>query len=220
MKAFHGAEILNENFIDILTNYTDCFHYLDSPYFLTTDYNIPFQDEEHKKMLDILRNAEFKWLFSMQYKELCEDGNGGGFRGKMKGAAGRRKNQNAGHPIIRTYMDYYSGFVEPFDTKNIGGKPYYKADYRNVAESNLFALLFPKSKTWEMMICNFDVRRVFPYDDTKNADVVVVPFLEFMKFVSPSTNSGKFPDYSVIVRRALKYREDDIIKNYAAGERV
>ena len=43
-------------FPDVKPYVDECFIYLDSPYFMTSQYDVVFYDEEHKKMLDILRN--------------------------------------------------------------------------------------------------------------------------------------------------------------------
>lgn len=48
-------------------------YYLDSPYFLTVGYAVGFSDIDHKDMLDILRKAKFKWIFSMQYNKSSRD---------------------------------------------------------------------------------------------------------------------------------------------------
>lgn len=48
-------------------------YYLDSPYFLTAGYAVDFSDKDHKDMLDILRKAKFKWIFSMQYNKSSRD---------------------------------------------------------------------------------------------------------------------------------------------------
>lgn len=82
--------------IECLNHSNRIFLYLDSPYFLTTDYDIPFQDEEHKQMLDLLRGSAFKWLFSMKCKDWAE------FKpksGQKKRAAGQRR--------IMNYLTYY-----------------------------------------------------------------------------------------------------------------
>ena len=73
MKSLKDTIVMNEGFDTVIHGYSDGFIYLDSPYFLTTDYTVPFQDEEHKVMLDNLRYADFNWLFSMQYKEINID---------------------------------------------------------------------------------------------------------------------------------------------------
>lgn len=43
----------------------DAFIYLDPPYFgVPNYYGVNFSEEDHKKMLDILKNAKAKWLLS------------------------------------------------------------------------------------------------------------------------------------------------------------
>lgn len=67
MDSLKNTIVKSEDFATVIQGYSDGFIYLDSPYFLTTGYEVPFGDEEHKQMLDILRNSDFNWLFSMQY---------------------------------------------------------------------------------------------------------------------------------------------------------
>lgn len=48
MDSLKNTIVKNEDFYTVIQGYSDGFIYLDSPYFLTTDYTVPFQDEEHK----------------------------------------------------------------------------------------------------------------------------------------------------------------------------
>ena len=101
MDSLKNTIVKNEDFYTVIQGYSDGFIYLDSPYFLTTDYTVPFQDEEHKDMLDILRYADFNWLFSMQYKKINTD--------KLKKNEfnkSRKSYQDAGHPLIKNYDCY------------------------------------------------------------------------------------------------------------------
>lgn len=219
MEALKNANILNEDFIYILENFDDCFIYLDPPYFLTTDYNVPFQDEEHKAMLDILRDAEFKWLFSLQYKESCEDGSvENGFYGKeMPNYSKRKKYQKSGNPIIKNYKAYYEGFLVPFEEKNIEGLPYYVTDSSKISDmdNKLFVILFNDidNKTKEMMICNFNASRVIPF----GKDALIIPFTKFLDFLFVN---NQYSGYSDICYMARDYREENIIKNYSSGDLV
>lgn len=67
-RHLKGAKFCCEPSQDILGPGSDKIYYLDSPYFLTVGYDVGFSEENHKEMLDILRGAEFKWIFSIQYK--------------------------------------------------------------------------------------------------------------------------------------------------------
>lgn len=96
MDSLKNTIVKNEDFYTVIQGYSGGFIYLDSPYFLTTDYTVPFQDEEHKDMLDILRYADFNWLFSMQYKEIDTDK-----FNKSEFTKNRKSYQEAGHPLIK-----------------------------------------------------------------------------------------------------------------------
>lgn len=76
----------------------------------------------------------------------------------------------------------------------------------------LYALLFKETKTNEMMICNFDVRRVFPY----GGDVVVMPYSLFLDSLIDS-KTGLCREYAELITIAEEYRKEDIIKNYEKG---
>ena len=66
INSLKEAEMYSLSFKELFIK-DEAFYYLDSPYWLTTGYNIEFDDEMHKEMLDSLRGSQFKWLFSMQY---------------------------------------------------------------------------------------------------------------------------------------------------------
>lgn len=59
MDSLKNTIVKSEDFATVIKSYSDDFIYLDAPYFLTTDYTVPFQDEEHKDMLDNLRCVDF-----------------------------------------------------------------------------------------------------------------------------------------------------------------
>lgn len=218
MDSLKNTIVKNEDFATVIQGYSDGFIYLDSPYFLTTDYQIPFRDEEHKEMLDVLRNSEFDWLFSMQYNE--------GFKNKQKKhESDRKKNQKNGKPIIKNYRQYYEGFVSPFDVVEENGLPYYVAKKPLPDSNKLWVLFFygndaQSHKSKEMMICNFDPRRVFPYMEIrdkylkKNDGVAVLPFEKFIEFLF----DGQYhATYGVMLQKALDWRKNNIIENYASG---
>lgn len=206
MKTLKDAVIRCEDFRTVIKMYDEGFLYLDSPYFLTTDYQIPFKDEEHKQMLDLLRESEADWIFSMQYKA-----------GRMKKRPlGRLKNQKDGQPIIKNEKEYFEGFLYPFQVVYEKGLPFYIADKTkpNDEKKQLWVMLFDDSRnvSGEMMICNFDVRRVFPYE--KNSGTVVFPFDEFLKAQAHSKC------YSAVVEEAKQWRADFIASHYASGEKI
>lgn len=218
MKALSDVEVESEDFRYIMNAHSDGFIYLDSPYFLTTDYQIPFRDEEHKEMLDMLRNSEFDWLFSMQYKDGTENK-------QAKHESDRKKNQKNGKPIIKNYRQYYEGFVSPFDVVEENGLPYYVAKKPLPDSNKLWVLLFyghdvQSHGYGEMMICNFDPRRVFPYMEirdkylNKNDGVAVLPFEKFLEFLF----DGQYhATYGVMLQKALDWRKNNIIEDYASG---
>lgn len=133
MDSLKNTIVKNEDFYTVIQGYSGGFIYLDSPYFLTTDYTVPFQDEEHKDMLDILRYADFNWLFSMQYKEIDTDK-----FNKSEFTKNRKSYQEAGHPLIKNYDYYYNGFVKPFVIKSEMDLLYYETDAsKNIEDNNL-----------------------------------------------------------------------------------
>ena len=234
-KSLSGVYVNADDFRTVIDRYSDGFIYLDSPYFLTTDYDIPFQDNEHKQMLDLLRNADFKWLFSMQYKGFWTS----------KPMMDVKKRENSGNVLIKNYREYYCGFVNKFiEEKDKMGKRYYVTG-DNIDETKadkLYVILFEPPKnpnedllknedgeydeelkdaymkkneykvdTKEMMICNFDVRRVIPY----GASCVVIPFMKFLEF--SFYENGVERDYQYIRAKAREYRAQKIQENYYTG---
>lgn len=217
MKTMKDAVIRCEDFRILIKMYDEGFIYLDSPYFLTTDYQIPFRDKEHKQMLDLLRDSKFDWLFSMQYKE-------GYINKQAKHNSERLKNQKEGQPLIKNYRTYYEGFVHPFKVIYENELPYYVADKSSgkdkgdINKRQLWVMLFANNKntSCEMMICNFDMRRVFPYD--RYEGVFVFPFEEFLKAMFDKNIGHRC--YSMLIDEARKWRSEYIINNYASGVRV
>ena len=181
MDSLKNTIVKNEDFYTVIQGYSGGFIYLDSPYFLTTDYTVPFQDEEHKDMLDILRYADFNWLFSMQYKEIDTDK-----FNKSEFTKNRKSYQEAGHPLIKNYDYYYNGFVKPFVIKSEMNLLYYETDAsKNIEDNNLWVLFFYyKFNNKEMMICNFDSRRNIPYafegDKEIGHHIEIMPYNEFL----------------------------------------
>ena len=214
MDSLKNTIVKNEDFYTVIQGYSDGFIYLDSPYFLTTDYTVPFQDEEHKDMLDILRYADFNWLFSMQYKKINTDK----FK-KSEFTKNRKSYQEAGHPLIKNYDCYYNGFVKPFVIKSEMNMLYYETDAsKNIEDNNLWVLFFYyKSNNKEMMICNFDSRRNIPYafegDKEIGHHIEIMPYNEFLTHL----RNRKKSSYNELRTEAHNWRKNDIIKNYALG---
>ncbi len=214
MDSLKNTIVKNEDFYTVIQGYSDGFIYLDSPYFLTTDYTVPFQDEEHKDMLDILRYADFNWLFSMQYKKINTDK----FK-KNEFNKSRKSYQDAGHPLIKNYDCYYNGFVKPFVIKSEMNLLYYVTDAsKDIEENNLWVLLFYyKSNNKEMMICNFDSRRNIPYafegDKEIGHHIEIMPYNEFLTHL----RNRKKSSYNELRTEAHNWRKNNIIKNYALG---
>lgn len=214
MDSLKNTIVKNEDFYTVIQGYSDGFIYLDSPYFLTTDYTVPFQDEEHKDMLDILRYADFNWLFSMQYKKINTDK----FK-KNEFNKSRKSYQDAGHPLIKNYDCYYNGFVKPFVIKSEMNLLYYVTDAsKDIEENNLWVLFFYyKSNNKEMMICNFDSRRNIPYafegDKEIGHHIEIMPYNEFLTHL----RNRKKSSYNELRTEAHNWRKNNIIKNYASG---
>lgn len=200
-KYMKNAKVYNlsyEKLFDVLNKKDGkYFYYLDSPYFLTTDYKVPFRDKEHKEMLDILRAASFHWLFSMQYYE--------GSTKKVKKVA--RPSLKKYKPQIRNYDSYYKGFVNEFIEDETG----YWVVGDNLDKEKmdkLYVILFSETLSNEMMICNFDVRAAIKYGDA----AAVLPMREFIKL---EQQSGM--QYETIYRYAVEWRRGEIEKNYASS---
>ena len=214
MDSLKNTIVKSEDFATVIKSYSDDFIYLDAPYFLTTDYTVPFQDEEHKQMLDILRDSDFNWLFSMQYKEFDTDK-----FNKSEFTKNRKSYQDAGHPLIKNYDCYYNGFVKPFVIKSKMNLLYYETDAsKNIEDNNLWVLFFYyKSNNKEMMICNFDSRRNIPYafegDKEIGHHIEIMPYNEFLTHL----RNRKKSSYNELRTEAHNWRKNDIIKNYALG---
>ena len=214
MDSLKNTIVKSEDFATVIKSYSDDFIYLDAPYFLTTDYTVPFQDEEHKDMLDNLRCVDFYWLFSMQYKKINTDK----FK-KSEFTKKRKSYQEAGHPLIKNYDCYYNGFVKPFVIKSEMNMLYYETDAsKNIEDNNLWVLFFYyKSNNKEMMICNFDSRRNIPYafegDKEIGHHIEIMPYNEFLTHL----RNRKKSSYNELRTEAHNWRKNDIIKNYALG---
>lgn len=217
MDSLKNTIVKNEDFYTVIQGYSGGFIYLNSPYFLTTDYTVPFQDEEHKDMLDILRYADFNWLFSMQYKEIDTDK-----FNKSEFTKNRKSYQEAGHPLIKNYDYYYNGFVKPFVIKSEMNLLYYETDAsKNIEDNNLWVLFFYyKFNNKEMMICNFDSRRNIPYafegDKEIGHHIEIMPYNEFLTHL----RNRKESSYNELRTEAHNWRKNNIIENYASGARV
>lgn len=217
MDSLKNTIVKNEDFYTVIQGYSGGFIYLDSPYFLTTDYTVPFQDEEHKDMLDILRYADFNWLFSMQYKEIDTDK-----FNKSEFTKNKKSYQEAGHPLIKNYDYYYNGFVKPFVIKSEMNLLYYETDAsKNIEDNNLWVLFFYyKFNNKEMMICNFDSRRNIPYafegDKEIGHHIEIMPYNEFLTHL----RNRKESSYNELRTEAHNWRKNNIIENYASGARV
>lgn len=222
MDSLKNTIVKNKYFDTVIQSYPDGFIYLDSPYFLTTGYEVPFGDEKHKQMLDILRNNDFNWLFSMQYYGLYTEK-------PAKGVKKRQIEQKEGHSLIRNYQHYYHGFVRHFEIKGENKKLYYQVDTseESKVEKKIWILLFyytylyrGKSRnTVEMMICNFDPRREIPYafrnDETLGHHIEIMPYSIFLNRLINDDGVATF--YEQMREIAHNWRKNNIIKNYASG---
>ena len=207
-RYLRGATFCCEDFEAILKdNPSNKIFYLDSPYFLTVGYDVDFTDDDHKNMLGILRDAEFRWIFSMQYnasaRNRCT---------KSSDEAERRKQS-----YIKDYGAYYRGFYAEFELDAAQKTYYVPVDAPKKKAEKLFVILFDfdevqkkwsdmrGTRTREMLVVNFDCLATIPLHDT----AVVLPFDEFLRCADDGIA------YSEIVKRAIVWRKDSIEKNYA-----
>lgn len=206
-RYLQKAEFYSKDFRKLLEiTPPDAIYYWDSPYYLTTGYDVGFSDEDHKDMLDILRAKEFKWIFSMQYnlsyRYWCTTD---------KDEAERKKQPC----IIRDYGDYYRGFYAPFQLAADQRTYYVPGDAPMEAAENLYVILFDfdkvkekwpemRTETTEMLVVNFNPLRTIPLHDS----AVVYPFDLFLK----CANEKK--DYPDIVKRAVAWRKSNIENEY------
>ena len=238
MKELKKSHVQSTDFSQLVKTFSDGFIYEDSPYFLTTGYNPDFGDEQHKIMLDQLRDADFKWLFSMQYYE---------FRTNSP-KKDKKKREDSGEILIKNYHEYYGGFTNKYKVeRGNNGIRYYviDGDINMVKADELYVLLFEPPKkineekiidengdydedlkdaymeknsykvdTREMMICNFDMRRVIPYGDS----CLVLPFRKFLEYAF--YENGCERNYQYIRSKAREYRAQKIQENYYTGGRV
>ena len=209
ISGFKKVEVKKEDFkkfLDSVIDSDDYFVYLDSPYFLTTQYDVGFYDKEHKKMLGILRKATYSWLFSMQYYE--------GSTKEVKKV--RRPTLKEYSRQIKDYDAYYKGFVGNFKKNDEGYLVVENITNRKKLDE-LYVILFNyvrKNKTVntklrEMMICNFDVRPAIKYGSNE----VILPMREFLKL-----ESQKGKKYSTIYKHAVKWRQRQIKKKFGSCE--
>ena len=210
-RHMKDAEFYSKDFRQILRGApSDRVYYLDSPYFLTTGYDVGFSDDEHKAMLDLLRNAAFKWIFSMQYNPSA--------RSECTNAPDEAKRKKNAH-IIRDYGAYYRGFYAPLELD--AGRRFYTPGAPAQDASTLFAILIDVSeakKKWprmnedtqEMLVVNFNCLRVIPLHDT----AVVLPFSLFLQHADAGS------EYHEIVQAAIAWRKDNIARHHTEGEPV
>ena len=212
-RHLRNAKFYCQDFRDILQNgpETERVYYLDSPYFLTVGYKVGFDDDDHKDMLDLLRKAEFKWIFSMQYKpsETCDYTTG----------ADKAKRKRQPH-IIKNYKAYYRGFYAPFKLE-ADPRVYVETDAPVEDAKKLYAILFDvdtaKAKeqeiypdTREMLVVNFNCLPTIPMHDS----AVVLPFDLFLQCADDGVA------YSEIVKRAIAWRKSYIENNYTGKDAV
>lgn len=210
-RHMKDAEFYSKDFRQILRSApSDRVYYLDSPYFLTTGYDVGFSDDDHKAMLDLLRNAAFKWIFSMQYNPSA--------RSECTNAPDGAKRKKSPH-IIKDYGAYYRGFYTPLELG--ADRRVYTSGAPAEDASNLFAILIDVSeakKKWarmnedtqEMLVVNFNCLRVIPPHDT----AVVLPFSLFLQHADAGS------EYHEIVRAAIAWRKSNIARHHTDGEPV
>lgn len=203
-KNLRGAEFCVQDFRDLVKNQShEKIFYFDSEYFLTAGYHVEFNDEHHKALLDVVRNADFKWIFSMQYNPAARD--------KCTTDSDSAKRRKLPH-IIKNYGAYYRGFQHPLILDESG--KYYVPDNGSCHEGqSLFVVLFDFDKvtdkwknasvTKEMLVVNFPCVRCIPYDDI----AVALPFEQFIEC------ADRGMQYAKIVEKAKAWRETNIAQN-------
>jgi len=71
------TDVENLDYTDLILKYDseDAFFYVDPPYWKTENYysNHDFDVEDHKKLIDILKNTKGKWALSYYYFDLLEE---------------------------------------------------------------------------------------------------------------------------------------------------
>lgn len=209
------AKFCSKDFSEILKDDpSNKIYYLDSPYFLTAGYAIGFPDDKHRQMLDLLQNAEFKWIFSMQfnsskkYKASTSKGNSG--RGDME-------------HVIKDYGSYYRGFYAELQLDMVQ-KVYISTATPEEVSPDLFAVLFDfnkvkkkwknmsNTKTTEILVVNFNPLRTIPFHDS----AVVLPFSLFLHYADRKQFANKQEHYQYIVDKAIEWREENIKGNYTS----
>lgn len=193
-----------KDFKEILQNCPpNGIYYLDSPYFLTMGYDEGFSDDDHKDMLELLRDAKFMWIFSMQYNA----------SNRCRRTNSSDKTKRSQH-IIKDYSSYYRGFYVPFQL-DARQRWYIPVDASAEIPSNLFVVLFDVEacmKKWdntnvetaEMLVVNFDCLRTIPLNDT----AVVLPFDLFLECADAGDK------YSDIVKKAIAWRKGIVSEPY------
>lgn len=210
-RYLQKAEFYSKDFSELLEiTPSDAIYYWDSPYYLTTGYDVDFYDEDHKDMLDTLRNAKFKWIFSMQYNpsDKCE-------------CSDQEERRRQSH-IIKDYGDYYRGFYAPLQV--VGAQRAYVVDDAQTEKAkDLYVILFDFDKvkqkwpemrnteTREMLVVNFNPLRTIPLHDS----AVVYPFDLFLQYADEKKGSKDIvKDYQDLVQRAIAWRKSNIESKY------
>jgi len=173
-------------------------------------------------MLDILRDADFKWIFSMQFNP-----------SKTHECTTKKDNTKRSKQslIIKEYGDYYRGFYAPFQVAQVVAdqKTYYVAtDAPMEKAKNLYVVLFDFDKVWEkwsdmrntetreMLVVNFDCFSMIPLHDS----AVVYPFDLFLECADKADPEKADEEYRKIVQKAIDWRKGNIESNYAGGSPV
>lgn len=173
------------------------FYYYDSPYWLTSQYEVWFTDEQHKIMIDSIRGSEFKWLFSMQYNEAT----------KSKGTKDESKRDKKSSRI-KDYYTYYSGFLAEFAEEDGVYTSTYSpsGEYKDVYVIFIDRSIRPKgvgktATTKEMFVTNVDCRRVTPL----NGLYVQLSMKKFLEYISENPEA----EYDDIVEFAkIEYMKE------------
>lgn len=202
-RYLQKAKFYSKDFRELLEiTPSDAIYYWDSPYYLTTGYDVDFSDEDHKDMLGILRDEKFKWIFSMQYNP----------SNRRDGSEDEAKC-NKQVPIIKDYKTYYRGFYA--ELRLDSDQTTYVSDAPAEDAEGLYAILFDIDKVkqkWknmkppmkEMLVVNFNPLRTIPLHDS----AVVYPFDLFLKCADEKK------DYQDIVKRAVAWRKSNIESKY------
>jgi superfamily II DNA or RNA helicase/site-specific DNA-adenine methylase len=212
-KRTKGVDLRCEDFRDILDDFIEdeeAIVYLDPPYFLTAQYADPFPDKFHLDMLEWIRTAKCKWVFSCKdigtsqtgYKDwnvrTGVDDKGNQMHDELihneiiEDAQKRDKNGKLQPIRLPCLLEYFKGFIykmaENKEAK-IEGQPddviVYTADETHrVNDDDLFVYKLQWEKYHEIMISNISI----PSENIKHINNNGIEIQRFNDFLDELPN--------------------------------